>query len=72
LAVTFGLRPIYPTIDNPKKYKIGTHARLASSGIAYLAQFRNGKPVGPVWYGLVGEPITAQGFLYGKPNKKGR
>ena len=72
LVLTFGLKPIYPTVDNPLNYKVGTHKKLAGKGISYLAQFRNGRPEGPIWIGLVGEPILAQGFLYGKVNKKGK
>ena len=71
LVLTFGLRPIYPTVDDPTNYLPYIHARMAE-GVAYIAQFKNGKPIGSVWYGLVGVPITAQGFLYGKPNKKGK
>lgn len=70
LVITYGLRPIYPTVDNPKHYKVGTMTRLATEGISYIAQFKNGKRVGPVWIGLVGDPILAQGFLYGLPDKK--
>ena len=72
LVLTFGLKPIYPTVDNPLNYKAGTHMKLAGNGVGYLAQFRNGKPVDSVWIGLVGEPILAQGFLYGKLDKKGK
>lgn len=45
---------------------------LAQFGIGFLSKFKNGIPDGPVWMGLIGEPIIGQGFLYGKLNKKGK
>jgi hypothetical protein len=45
---------------------------LANNGVGYLASFRNGRIDSPVWFGMVGEPVVAQSFLYGQLNKKGK
>jgi hypothetical protein len=72
MVISMGLKPVYPTIDNPSFYKLSTHDKLTYDGVSYLARFVNGRPEGPVLIGLVGYPATAQGFLYGKLNKKGK
>ena len=72
MVISLGLKPVYPTIDVPSNYKWVIHAKLTESGVNYLARFVNGRPEGPVLIGLVGYPTIAQGFLYGKLNKKGK
>lgn len=71
LAISIGLKPIYPYVEDLKYARIDKIMSLGENGIGYLSLFRNGKTEGPVWYGTVGEGIIGQGFLYGLPNKKG-
>ena len=50
----------------------GRIKELRDNGIGFLGLFKNGKLDGPVWHGLIGEPVLGQGFLYGHLNKKGK
>jgi histone-lysine N-methyltransferase SETD7 len=67
-----GLKPIYPFIIDPLHMQHNSVRSFTNNGIAFIGIFRNGKADGPVWYGMVGEPHIAQGFLYGQLNKKGK
>ena len=72
LVVSVGLKPIYPYVEDPKSAAVSTIREMANKGIGYMGMFRNGKPEGPAWYGMVGEGVFGQAFLYGQPNKKGK
>jgi len=73
LVIRVGLRPVYDTLVTDLRFAgVNVIQMLAQSGIGYIAKFKSGKPEGPVWMGLIGEPIIGQGFLYGKLNSEGK
>jgi len=71
LVISIGMKPIYPLVEIPKYAIMDKIKALPEIGLGYLGLFRNGKAVGDAWYGLVGEDVIGQGFLYGHPDKKG-
>lgn len=70
VLVEQGLLPIYPYIENVDGYHVSVINSLLHRGAAFVGKLVSGKIVGPVWYGLLGWPNEAQGFLYGKLDKK--
>jgi hypothetical protein len=73
MFITYGLTTTYKAnVGAKERQKKGIIEDLKQSGIGEVAKFLNGKPVGPVWYGLVGYPSATQGYLYGQLDKKGQ
>ncbi len=72
LVVEMGLKPRYPYIVDMTHAQFNRMRILANNGVGYLGSFRNGRIDSPAWFGMIGEPMVAQGFLYGKLNKKGK
>jgi hypothetical protein len=70
MMVEQGLMPIYAYIDDPSGYHHSVINSLLHQGTSFLGKLVSGKIVGPVWFGLLGWPNEAQGFLYGKLDKK--
>jgi len=72
LVISIGLKPIYPYVEDHKSAGLDRIMAMADKGVSFLGLFRNGKPEGPVWFGMIGEGVVAQPFLYGHLNKKGK
>ncbi len=68
LVVGEGLPLHYPAVAAKGKEKSGGAYAFNSRGVGLVARFANGRPVGKVWLGMVGDAQASQpGFLYGEP-----
>ena len=72
LVIEIGLKPIYPYVTDVTQQSFDRIRILGQNGVGYMGIFRNGRPDGSAWHGLIGEPFIGQGFLYGQLNKKGK